>query len=80
LIRNITEYRAQCLLILAHRDELTFQNEAKFCRVNPNISTSLFDAHAKSWAGQTTFAMVQTLGREANLRKMPNLDLFPAAA
>ncbi len=62
--------------VLAHRDELTTQNEAKFCRVNPNISTSVFDAHSKSWSGQTTFAMVQTLGREANLREMPTLDLL----
>lgn len=62
--------------VLAHRDELTSQNEAKFCRVNPNISTSVFDAHTKSWAGQTTFAMVQTLGREASLREMPKLDLL----
>ena len=62
--------------VLAHRDELTRQNAAKFSRVNPSISTSIYDAKEKSWNGQTTFAMVQTLGRESNLKKMPKLDLL----
>ena len=62
--------------VLAHRDELTSQNAAKFSRVNPGIATSIYDAHEKSWAGQATFAMVQTLGREANLKRMPALDLL----
>jgi DNA repair protein RadD len=62
--------------VLAHRDELTVQNETKFSRVNPTISTSVFNAHSKSWDGQTTFAMVQTLGRENNLRTLPTLDLL----
>ena len=55
--------------ILAHRDELTAQNLAKFGRVNPHVSTSVFDAHQKSWSGQATFAMVQTLAR--NLERCP---------
>lgn len=62
--------------VLAHRDELTRQNEAKFRCVNPAISTSIFDAREKSWEGQTTFAMVQTLGREQNLKTIPPLDLL----
>ena len=62
--------------VLAHRDELTAQNEAKFCLVNPHLSTSLFDASSKSWQGDTTFAMVQTLSRENNLATMPKLDLL----
>jgi len=62
--------------VLAHRDELTAQNELKFSKVNPNISTSKFDAQTKSWRGQTTFAMVQTLARKANLDAMPALDLL----
>lgn len=62
--------------VLAHRDELTSQNEAKFSKVNPGIDTSVFDAREKSWFGQTTFAMVQTLSREANLKRMPKLDLL----
>lgn len=62
--------------ILAHRTELTGQNRAKFARVNPNLTTSVFDATEKSWAGHATFAMVQTLSRGANLEQMPTLDLL----
>lgn len=62
--------------VLAHRDELTAQNLAKFRRVNPGITTSVVDAGRKSWAGQVTFAMVPTLTRQANLGAMPALDLL----
>jgi superfamily II DNA or RNA helicase len=62
--------------VLAHRDELTNQNQQKFQRVVPNVSTSILNASEKSWSGKTTFAMVQTLCREANLDRMPALDLL----
>lgn len=62
--------------VLAHRDELIAQNRVKFARVNPAISTSVFDATEKSWEGQAVFAMVQTLARESHLRDMPRLDLL----
>ena len=62
--------------VLAHRDELTAQNELKFSKVNPGISTSRFDAETKSWRGQTIFAMVPTLARKTNLKDMPVLDLL----
>jgi DNA repair protein RadD len=62
--------------VLAHRDELTAQNELKFSKVNPGIGTSRFDAHTKSWRGRTTFAMVPTLARKSNLDAMPALDLL----
>ena len=62
--------------ILAHRDELTAQNRTKFGRVAPDISSSVFDAETKSWAGRATFAMVPTLTRPANLAAMPALDLL----
>lgn len=62
--------------VLAHRDELTAQNRAKFGRVAPGIATSVVDASQKSWAGQVTFAMVPTLARAANLEAMPALDLL----
>jgi len=62
--------------VLAHRDELTSQNESKFRRVNPGVSTSIYDAKQKSWAGQTTFAMVQTLSQPRNMDQMPTLDLL----
>ena len=60
--------------VLAHRDELTRQNQSKFSRVNPGMSTSVFDSREKSWTGQATFAMVQTLVR--NLDRLPTLDLL----
>eukprot|EP01036_Dinobryon_divergens_P015131 gene15131-20469_t len=62
--------------VLAHRTELTGQNRAKFSRVNPGLSTSVFDAQEKSWAGDATFAMVQTLSRPSHLEQMPTLDLL----
>lgn len=62
--------------ILAHRTELTGQNRNKFTRVNPGLKTSVFDAEEKSWSGNATFAMVQTLSRESHLEKMPTLDLL----
>lgn len=62
--------------VLAHRDELTFQNEDKFRRVHPDIATSVYDAGVKSWRGDVTFAMVQTLSRANNLAAMPPLDLL----
>jgi superfamily II DNA or RNA helicase len=62
--------------VLAHRDELTVQNRAKFERVVPDIATSVFDATEKSWGGDVTFAMVPTLARASNLSEMPVLDLL----
>jgi DNA repair protein RadD len=62
--------------VIAHRDELTAQNRAKFARVNPAIATSVVDATTKSWEGQATFAMVPTLSRASNLDSMPVLDLL----
>lgn len=62
--------------VLAHRDELTAQNRAKFQRVVPGVSTSVIDATEKSWAGQVAFAMVPTLARASNLADMPRLDLL----
>lgn len=62
--------------VLAHRDELTAQNEEKFKWFNPAISTSIVDSYGKSWDGNVTFAMVQTLSRENNLKEMPPVDLL----
>ena len=62
--------------VLAHRDELTAQNEEKFRWVNPAISTSIVDSYGKSWDGNVAFAMIQTLSRENNLKEMPPLDLL----
>ncbi len=62
--------------VLAHRDELTMQNRAKFARVNPGLSTSVVDASEKSWQGRATFAMAPTLARASNLDQLPALDLL----
>jgi superfamily II DNA or RNA helicase len=62
--------------VLAHRDELTAQNEEKFKWVNPAISTSIVDSYGKSWEGNVAFAMIQTLARENNLKEMPPVDLL----
>ena len=62
--------------VLAHRDELTAQNRAKFQRVVPGVATSVIDATEKSWGGAVTFAMVPTLARTSNLTDMPRLDLL----
>ena len=62
--------------ILAHRTELTGQNRSKFERVNPGLKPSVFDANEKSWDGNATFAMVQTLSRKTNLDQLPTLDLL----
>ena len=63
-------------LVIAHRDELTAQNSAKFQLINPDISTSIVNADTKDWSGQVVFAMVQTLSREANLAQIPQLDFL----
>lgn len=63
-------------LVLQHRDELVEQNERTFKKVNPRAITSLYVADYKRWAreGGTTFSMIQTLARDANLKTMPRLD------
>ena len=73
--RHISETGAKTL-VLAHRDELTNQNEEKFKRVNSDIVTSIFDSRTKSWDGQVIFAMVQTLSLAKNLETMPSVDLL----
>ena len=64
------------MCVVAHRDELTFQNQSKFQRVYPHLSTSIFNASEKNWQGAVTFAMVQTLSREQNLATFPVLDML----
>jgi superfamily II DNA or RNA helicase len=59
-------------LILQHRQELVQQNSKKFLQVNPTWPISFFTADMKSFGGQATFAMVQTLCR--NLENLPKFD------
>lgn len=64
----------QC--VLQHRQELTSQNLSKFKKVNPGAHVGLYNADVKSWRGDTTFAMVQTLSRNGNVNSIPPLDLL----
>lgn len=59
-------------LILQHRQELVQQNAKKFLQVNPGWGVSFFTADQKSFGGQVTFAMQQTLCR--NLDALPKFD------
>lgn len=72
LIGAVNGQRGGRNLILQHREELVTQNAMKFRRVNPNTRIGLFTADMKSWDGDATFAMVQTLVR--NLEHMPSFD------
>lgn len=63
-------------LVIQHRQELVAQNMAKFRRVNPKARTGMFTADVKTWRGDTTFAMVQTLANEKHLERMPGIDLL----
>jgi len=56
-------------LIVQHRQEVLQQNMAKFKRINPDWSVSIFDANTKSFGGDCVMTMAQTLTR--------NLDLLP---
>ena len=76
VVGEILKERDAKACVLAHRDELTAQNRAKFARVNPGLSTSVVDAGEKSWQGRATFAMAPTLARESNLNQLPALDLL----
>ena len=74
VLGRMFEHDLKRACVLAHRDELTAQNVNKFKQVNPNLSTSIFDAKEKNWDGQVAFAMVQTLSRENHLSSLPPLD------
>ena len=63
-------------LVLQHRQELVRQNMAKFRQVNPGASVSLWTAETKSFRGDATFAMVQSLA--GHVDRMPRLDLVIA--
>lgn len=89
--REITEGHARDrdvrACVLAHRDELIYQNRAQFDgfvsakqhaaeRPYPLLTSSLVNASDKSWEGHAVFAMVPTLAREKHLKTMPPLDLL----
>lgn len=72
----LAEDTVKKVLVIAHRDELTEQNNSKFLRINPEIKTSKFNASIRSWDGAVTFAMVQTLSRAEHIASMPAIDLL----
>ena len=74
VLGRMFEHDVKRACVLAHRDELTAQNIDKFKHVNPNLSTSIFNATEKNWDGQVAFAMVQTLSRDNHLSSLPPLD------
>jgi superfamily II DNA or RNA helicase len=62
--------------VVAHRKELTEQNNDKFEKVNHSLSTSIVNAEVKDWSGQVVFAMVPTLSKKNTLKTIPHLDLL----
>jgi len=62
--------------VVAHRKELTEQNNDKFLKVNHSLNTSIVNAEVKDWSGQVVFAMVQTLSKKPTLKTLPHLDLL----
>ena len=63
-------------LVLQHRQELVSQNMGKFRLMNPDADCSLWTADVRSFEGDTTFAMVQSLFQHTD--EMPKLDLVIA--
>ena len=63
-------------LVLQHRQELVGQNMRKFKQINDGATTSLWTAEKKSFRGDATFAMVQSLC--GHLDRIPKLDLLIA--
>ncbi|MDR0774876.1 MAG: DEAD/DEAH box helicase, partial [Rickettsia sp.] len=62
--------------VVAHRKELTEQNNDKFLKVNRSLRTSIVNAENKDWSGEVVFAMVQTLSKKRTLKSIPHLDLL----
>ena len=63
------------ILVVQHRDELVEQNESKFKKVNPLMTTSIVNGTVKHWEGDAVFSMVQTISRERNLAQRPKFDM-----
>jgi len=72
LAQKIKKKKGGKTLVLQHRQELVQQNLSKFRQVNPGETVGLFTADVKTWRGDTTFAMQQTLCRPQNLSSVPD--------
>lgn len=71
----IRELAPKKTLVVAHRDELTSQNQRTFEVVNPDVTTSIFNASEKSFDASVVFAMIQSLSRKTHLDSIPKFDL-----
>lgn len=58
VIKNLFEQNIiRKALVIAHRDEITYQNQSNFAKVAPNIDTSLFNRDCKDASGSVVFGM-----------------------
>jgi len=71
----IRDRAPQKTLVVAHRDELTTQNQQTFLVVNPDVTTSLFNASGKSFDARVVFAMIQSVSQQKHLASLPKFDL-----
>jgi len=72
----INRLNAKRTLVMAHRDELTDQNSKTYKGMFPRARVSFFNAQTKSWRGNVTYGMVQTLAQDKNLETIPKIDFF----
>lgn len=76
VIKNLFEQGIiEKALVIAHRDEITYQNQTKFSKVAPDIDTSLFNGDCKDASGSVVFGMVQSLSRPKALKALPEFDI-----
>ncbi|WCA22358.1 DEAD/DEAH box helicase [Candidatus Phytoplasma oryzae] len=62
--------------ILVDKNLINEQNKAKFEKINPYITTCLFNSQIKKWDAQVIFAMIQTLNKKDNLENINNMDML----
>lgn len=62
---------AQRVLFVAHREEILLQAEATFQRVLPRVRVGRYYADQREEEADMVFASVQTLHRQAHLRRFP---------
>lgn len=70
---------ASRVLVLQHRDELVAQNRRTFHAIAPGIASGVVDGSAKEFHRPATFAMVQTLARNLDSLRAPDLLVIDEA-
>jgi superfamily II DNA or RNA helicase len=63
-------------LIIQHRDELVTQNRRTFHRFHRGAESGVVDGTYKQFGHNTTFAMVQTLAKDATLERLKPVDIL----